>query len=288
MPEPNDSQPDAIESQLQKVNLETAKVQLQKLNLEIEDLKEERNWEERIARFIPIITAVISIAGFLWGVVLFRNQQEKDRITREADQISRDMNQYRTSYEQLLQFSSNQNMTVARVLSLRQDLDALIDSLYPPNTNPKENQLQKDRLKASVYDLISKDFDFTQTRHVQFDIAALQNWVDYQKGLQGTLNVSITEKYLEALGDLRYKNPGVLQQIRVNDRDEYQEPDTLIGNPYRSVIEGFVCHLNLLSDDERTAEVRKFGNVTDNKLLAAQLSIFKCPVVGSQSKNPSN
>src|SRR5438552_941209 len=110
MPEPNDSQPDAIESQLQKVNLETAKVQLQKLNLEIEDLKEERNWEERIARFIPIITAVISIAGFLWGVVLFRNQQEKDRITREADQISRDMNQYRTSYEQLLQFSSNQNI----------------------------------------------------------------------------------------------------------------------------------------------------------------------------------
>ena len=288
MPEPNDSQPDAIESQLQKVNLETAKVQLQKLNLEIEDLKEERNWEERIARFIPIITAVISIAGFLWGVVLFRNQQEKDRITREADQISRDMNQYRTSYEQLLQFSSNQNMTVARVLSLRQDLDALIDSLYPPNTNPKENQLQKDRLKASVYDLISKDFDFTQTRHVQFDIAALQNWVDYQKGLQGTLNVSITEKYLEALGDLRYKNPGVLQQIRVNDRDEYQEPDTLIGNPYRSVIEGFVCHLDRFSDDQKMLEIKKFGGVTENKLLAAQLSIFKCPAVAIPSKDPTN
>ena len=128
MTEPNDSQPDSIESQLQKINLETAMAQLQKLNLEIEDLRAERNWEERIARFIPIITAVISIAGFLWGVVLFRNQQERDRITREADQISRDMNQYRTSYEQLLQFSSNQNMSVARVLSLRQDLDALIDS----------------------------------------------------------------------------------------------------------------------------------------------------------------
>src|SRR2546422_4355901 len=141
--------------------------QLQKLNLEIEDLRAERNWEERIARFIPIITAVISIAGFLWGVVLFRNQQERDRITREADQISRDMNQYRTSYEQLLQFSSNQNMSVARVLSLRQDLDALIDSLYPAEKNPKENQIQKDRLRASIYDLISKDFDFTQTRQVK-------------------------------------------------------------------------------------------------------------------------
>ena len=288
MTEPNDSQPDSIESQLQKINLETAMAQLQKLNLEIEDLRAERNWEERIARFIPIITAVISIAGFLWGVVLFRNQQEKDRITREADQISRDMNQYRTSYEQLLQFSSNQNMSVARVLSLRQDLDALIDSLYPAEKNPKENQIQKDRLRASIYDLISKDFDFTQTRQVQFDIAALQNWPDYKKGLEGTLNVSIIERYLQALGDLRYKNPGVFEQIRVNDSDEYQEPDTLIGNPYRSVIEGFVCHLDCLSDDQKMAEIKKFGGVTENKLLAAQLFIFKCPAVAPPPKNSSN
>jgi len=38
MPEPNDSQPDALESQLQNVNLETAKIPLQKLLLDIEDL----------------------------------------------------------------------------------------------------------------------------------------------------------------------------------------------------------------------------------------------------------
>ena len=288
MPEPTNSQPDSIDSQLEKINLETAMAQLQKLNLEIEDLRAERNWEERIARFIPIITAVISIAGFLWGVVLFRDQQERDRITREADQVSRDMSQYRTSYEQLLQFSSNQNMTVARVLSLRQDLDALIDSLYPAEKNPKENQLQKDRLRASIYDLISKDFDFTQTRQVQFDIAALQNWDDYKKGLEGTLNVSITERYLQALGDLRYKNPRVFEQIRVNDSDEYQEPDTLIGNPYRSVIEGFVCHLDRFSDDQKMLEIKKFGGVTENKLLAAQLSIFKCPAVAIPSKDPTN
>ena len=288
MPEPTNSQPDSIDSQLEKINLETAMAQLQKLNLEIEDLRAERNWEERIARFIPIITAVISIAGFLWGVVLFRDQQERDRITREADQVSRDMSQYRTSYEQLLQFSSNQNMTVARVLSLRQDLDALIDSLYPAEKNPKENQLQKDRLRASIYDLISKDFDFTQTRQVQFDIAALQNWDDYKKGLEGTLNVSITERYLQALGDLRYKNPRVFEQIRVNDSDEYQEPDTLIGNPYRSVIEGFVCHLDRFSADQKMLEIKKFGGVTENKLLAAQLSIFKCPAVAIPSKDPTN
>ena len=287
MREPTDTHSDSLKS-LPDINLETAKAQLQKLHLEIEDLQGERNWEERIARFIPIITAVISIAGFLWGVVLFRNQQEKDRITREADQISRDLNQYRTSYEQLLQFSSNQNMTVARVLSLRQDLDALIDSLYPADKNPKENLLQKERLRASIYDLLSRDFDFTQTRQVQFDIAALQNWDDYKKGLEGSLNLLITERYIQALCDLSHKNFEVFKQIRVNERDDYQEPDTIIGNPYLSVLQGFVCHLERLSDDQKLAEIRKFGNATENPLLAAQLSFFKCPAVGSQSGNPSN
>jgi hypothetical protein len=150
------------ETELEAIKLATAKAQLQKLNLEIEDLQAERSTGERLTRFIPIITALISIAGFMWGVLLYRNQQESDRKTREADQISRDLSRYRTSYDELLQFSSNQNMTVARVLALRQDLDGLIDSLYPVDKNQDENRRQKDRLKSSIYDLISKDFDFTK------------------------------------------------------------------------------------------------------------------------------
>jgi hypothetical protein len=265
------------ESELETIKLATAKAQLKKLNLEIENLQVGRSRGERLTRFIPIITALISIAGFMWGVLLYRNQQESDRKTREADQISRDLSRYRTSYDELLQFSSNQNMTVARVLALRQDLDGLIDSLYPVDKNQDENRRQKDRLKSSIYDLISKDFDFTQTRQVQFDIAALQNWVDYKKGLEGNLNFWITDKYLKALGDLRYKNPGVLESIKLNEGEEYPDPENAIGEPYRSVIEGFVCHFNLLSDKEQTIMKTKFGNVTYNQTLAADLAAFKCP-----------
>lgn len=275
MSNPIDTQPPSTEAELENIKLDTARAELKKLHLEIEDLKAARSLGGRISRLIPIITATISIAGFLWGVRIYIAQQESDRKTREADQISRDLNRYRTSYDELLQFSSNQNMTVARVLALRQDLDALIDSLYP-KTDDKERQ--KERLKTGIYNLLSTDFDFTQPRQVQFDMAALQNWVDYKKGLEGKLNNSITEKYLKALGDLRYKNPGVLEGIRVNEGDDNQDPETVIGEPYRSVIEGFVCHFSLLPEDQKVAAQTKFGNVTLNKTLAADLSIFKCPV----------
>jgi hypothetical protein len=277
MSTPTASQLPSAEAELETIKLETAKAQLRKLNLEIKDLQAARSRGERISRFIPLITAVISIAGFLWGVVIYVNQQESDRKTREADQISRDLTRYRASYEELLQFSSNQNMTVARVLALREDLDALIDSLYPSTTHKDENQRQKDQLRNGIYDLLSKDFDFTETRQVKFDLAALQKWVDYQKGLEGNLNSSITEKYLKALGDLRYKNPGVLENIRMTEGDGYQDPESVVGEPYRSVIEGFVCHFNLLPDDQKTVMRTKFGNVTYNKTLAADLSIFQCP-----------
>lgn len=289
MTEQADSHADSSPS-LQEISLETAKAELKKLTLEIEHLQSERVWKQRIASFIPLFTALISIAGFLWGVYLFNEQKEKERTTREAERISRDLNQYRSGQEQLLQFSANQNMSVARVLSLRQDLNALIDSLYPPTqqSTSVENENQKEELRKSIYNLISTDFDFTQPRHVQFDIAALQHWVDYKNGLEGGLNASIIDKYLKALGDLRYKNPNVIERIRINESDEYQEPDTLIGDPYRSVIEGFVCHLNLLSEADRMTHIRKFGSVTNNKTLAAELYHFKCPVVVLSPRTPIN
>jgi hypothetical protein len=285
MSNPIDTQPPSAAAELESIKLETTRAALKKLNLEIEDLKRARRLGGQISRLIPIITATISIIGFVWGVRIYIDQQESDRKTREADQISRDLNRYRTSYDELLQFSSNQNMTVARVLALRQDLDGLIDSLYQ---NTDDNHRQKERLKTSIYHLISKDFDFTQPRQVQFDMAALQNWVDYKKGLEGTLNYSITEKYLKALGDLRYKNPGVLEGIRVNEGDDYQDPETVIGEPYRSVIEGFVCHFSLLPDDQKILAQTKFGNVTYNKTLAADLSFFKCPVTVLPPTNVPN
>jgi hypothetical protein len=261
---------DPDNSELSDINREIAAAELEKLKLEIQDLRPRSRWSERLGRLIPIITATISIAGFLWGVVLFSKQQEKDRLTREADQISRDQATYRTDYEQLLQFSSNQNMTVARVLFLRQDLNTLIDSIYPPDKKPVDNQREKDKLTKSIFDLIHKDCDFTQTRQVQFDIAALRDSVGYQKG-QGSQSSLVIRKYLAALRDLQSKEPGKMASIRKVESDDFQEPEALLEDPYRSIFEGFSCHLSLLSADERAKAIRGFKTITKNPILTAEL-----------------
>jgi hypothetical protein len=208
-PPPVDNTGDPLETELQKINLELAKRQLQKLNLEIAALKPKRSGPAVIVPYIPTIMALLSIAGFIWGVWLFLNQQERDRKTREEERISRDLTQYRNSYEQLLQFSSNPNITVQRVLFLRDDIDHLIDSIYPPDKRPDARA----RLKGNIFSLITKECDFTQTRHVQLDIAALEQWKDYEKDLKETPNKTYINKYIRAIQYLHTRDPKYIESV---------------------------------------------------------------------------
>lgn len=270
MTEPSKSDHDSIEVQMERLNLEIASAQLQKLRLEIENLKPKRSF----ARYIPLITAAISICGFLWGVYLFLDQQERDRLTRETEQIGRDQNQYRTSYEQLLQFASNSQVTVSRVLFLRQDLYALIDALYPPDRKPEDNRREKEKLTQSIFELINEDCDFTQRRHVQLDIAALRNWSDYQKGLQEAPNTKVIAKYIQALGDLHFKYPKSVENLRYNGERggyEYQTPEEPLIGTFEVLVDGFTMHLNLLTDADRTEAIAQFNRVTNNPILTADL-----------------
>lgn len=274
MPNVTGTQDEPTDSQREKINLEIAQSQLRKLDLEIQNLESGSDWEARVTRLIPLITAIISIIGFGWGITVYLKQQEKDRVTRDLERKSNDQKQYRAGYEQLLQFSSNQNMTVAQVLFLRQTLYSLIDSIYPPDNEGHPsvaNINEKTKLQNAIFDLINKDCDFTQTRQVQFEIAALQNWNDYQKTLEGGRNGSVVSKYLQALRDLRSKNPGYLESLRETNYDEYQEPQAPLMEPFRSVIEGFSCHLNLLTAEQRNKAIEGFRRATNNPPLTADL-----------------
>lgn len=71
----------ADERELRVVQLQ---LQNEKLRLEIASLRRTRPWYHVIVEMIPLITAVLSIAGFLFGVFQFLSQQEKNRKTQEA------------------------------------------------------------------------------------------------------------------------------------------------------------------------------------------------------------
>jgi len=271
---------------LEEISRKQAMAELRKLELEVEALERGRDWEVRIASFIPIITAVISIAGFILGVVIFTNQQAREREAREQDRKSRQINDYRTGYEQLLLFSSNEKMTVARVLALKDDLDALQADLY----KDKAQEQEKDRVLGSICNLIARDLDFTQPRQVTFDIAALQNWSEYKAGLLRnlsgdgigqTVNDSIINKYLQVVQDLEWKEKGVFKNVNV-DTTGAVDPEIILKDPQRSVVNGFACHVNLPGhqNDKREVQVAKFGEITQAfKLEAFLKKKYPCPPI---------
>lgn len=280
--EPTSSENNSSTTSLEEINSKRAMAELRKLELEIEELRRGRTWEARIGRFVPIITALISIAGFMSGLLIFGLQQAKDRDARMADVRSRSLTDYRTSFEQLLLFPSNDNMTIARVLALKQDLDELKDNLY---ADQKQKDQQEQRLTGSVCNLIARDFDFTKPRQVTFDIAAMQNWPEYQRGLVVTLNSdgtgetvndAIIAKYLRVVYELEAKEPGVYRNA--DPTTNVADPEILIKEPQRSVINGFACHIKLLEAAKRAEQADEFDRLTGAFKLAGVLKQnFQCP-----------
>jgi Tfp pilus assembly protein PilO len=63
--------------------------QLRKLELELRNIKETPKWSSRIQQFIPVITALIAVSGFLWGIYTY-NKQENARQQAEERQAIRD------------------------------------------------------------------------------------------------------------------------------------------------------------------------------------------------------
>lgn len=52
--------------------------QLRKLRLEIEGLERKNRWWIRIAEYLPLITTIIAVAAFTFGIIQYRSNQEKE------------------------------------------------------------------------------------------------------------------------------------------------------------------------------------------------------------------
>jgi len=63
----------------------------------------------------------------------------------------------------------------------------------------------------------------------------------------------------------------------VEDTNQILEPGMTIENPYRSVIEGFVCHLGMLPTAEQEKQRQRFSIITNNTALASKLDRIRCP-----------
>ncbi len=273
MTTPSENNAESVATALQNIELDLKKAELQKLLQEIENAKPKRRRRiDSVVPFIPLLTAALSIAGFLWGVWMFLAQQEKDRVTRHEERISRDRAQFRANYEQLLQFTSNPNISVPRALFLRDDIAQLIKSAF----EEKEQEAEEKKLKENIFNLISTDCDFTQPKHVRLDIAAMKRWDHYAAELKKVPSKRYLNKYIGAITYLHTRDSHYIETAEYNAQTgfiEAQAPKEPLAVVFASLIEGFACHLELLELDEpdRQKQIDAFQFATKNELLTADL-----------------
>ena len=70
-------------------------------------------WYQRLLQFVPLLTALVSVAGFLWGIQVYRNAQDDNRAaskkraelentTREREFMTPWLESQRKTYEEAL------------------------------------------------------------------------------------------------------------------------------------------------------------------------------------------
>jgi hypothetical protein len=68
---------------------EFAEAQLQKVKLEVQNLKNNVNKRKGIAEYIgpylPLLTALIAVGGFIFGIITFNAQQQRDNQIKEKE-----------------------------------------------------------------------------------------------------------------------------------------------------------------------------------------------------------
>jgi hypothetical protein len=93
---------DAQERALQLAQLEQVQLENERLRLELAELRKGKRWYHMLSQMVPIITVIIGVVGFLWGVVQYRDQQTKNRDTAEREFMKPWLESQREIYSQAL------------------------------------------------------------------------------------------------------------------------------------------------------------------------------------------
>jgi hypothetical protein len=97
---------DTPESKLQLAQLEKVQLENEKLELELVETRRGKRWYRIPIESVPIITALVAIAGFLYGVFQYRDQQSKNRETAEREFMKPWLESQREIYSQALSAAS--------------------------------------------------------------------------------------------------------------------------------------------------------------------------------------
>src|SRR6185503_4071859 len=106
----------AAAAQTQRILLEN-----EKLRLELAELRKLEHWSHKLSQTLPLVTAVLAIATFLWGVRQYEDEQKRNRqvqlkqSSEALEQSKRDEDAAKRSFMQ--PWLQSQRETYARALS---------------------------------------------------------------------------------------------------------------------------------------------------------------------------
>jgi hypothetical protein len=75
-----------IRSDKEALELQHLQVEVEKLRLEVEALRSSTFWDRIVGRYLPLVTAVLAVAGFWVGMIQFLRQQT-DTESQRADAV---------------------------------------------------------------------------------------------------------------------------------------------------------------------------------------------------------
>jgi hypothetical protein len=213
-----------------------------------------------VDRGIPVLTALVTVGGFVFAVNKYASDRAEERATRDAQQL-------RANMTELLQIPASPSQAVSRAVFLLADIDRL-------TANTPE---RRRGITTVLAEMLAHDCDFDKRAHVRLDIAALENWEDYSKYLHDSpaSHGFLFYKYFQALRHLHAQEPAYFKTIKY-DRDTGFVVDSFTVEErylhFESLVRGFRRHLGLVqqrADSERVR--RQFGEAIGNPALAEEL-----------------
>ncbi len=103
-----------------------SETQLEKLKLEIEQMKNKSSWYEWITPYTGLLSVIITVGGFIFGIVQFQKQQEKTRSEQEKQRTDEIQKRFEINLEKLLQYTKEEKTAVATVGNLLVNLKTYI------------------------------------------------------------------------------------------------------------------------------------------------------------------
>jgi hypothetical protein len=274
-----------------------AAAHIDKLELEIAQLRTEVNsngWSRRIGSLTPLLSVVIAVGGFLFGIYQFQAQQrelqnrylDEKRRNTEIEQRQQRLNiqaDVRADAQELFHFFNDTKQTIAiatfRLQTLRANI-ALGATLIPTGTSP--SLFDPTLSTAGFVRAVMNDCDLAKPRDAAFVRAILDTWPDYSRHLSEDQKAAefIAQRYAFAAEKLAFKAPVALASVRDNpDNNSFTFAGGISGltnedlKHFNDLVVGFQKHLVLIPDhDERADQLRFFGEVINNDVFVSQLN----------------